>query len=271
MKLEQIRKNWIAPECKDIQAGIQMWDSASSDYRKSPIPDWETDDFLKLVNDSMEISKDMKALDIGCGAGLYTIAFAGKVNKVVGIDFSPSMIRIAKEKTKDNNSQNVEFLRKDWSAFDIEKANFKNAFDIVFAHMSPAICSAATLEKLIACSKKHCFFIKPTIRNGSIFNEVERLAGSRQNANGCDESISYAFGLIWQLGYKPLVSYHDEIWNFEKSLEEAYTWYLGRVRTYKKLTESEETKLKEYLDSIAVDGRIKEAITTTIASMYWQI
>ena len=44
-----------------------------------------------------------KAVDLGCGAGNYAIYLAGRGFEVTGIDFSPTVIKIAKEKQGKSN------------------------------------------------------------------------------------------------------------------------------------------------------------------------
>ncbi|WP_027398656.1 class I SAM-dependent methyltransferase [Anaerovorax odorimutans] len=271
MNISQIRECWVEHADKNNDASIQMWDSASKDYREKANLIWKTDNFLKLLSCFVNFSNIKSVLDIGCGVGLYTIALAEKVNKSIGIDFSPNMIRYANERAKKGNIKNVQFICKDWCKLDIRKEKFEKDFDLVIAYMSPAICSAETFEKLIACSKKYCYFVKPTIRKDCIFHEVEKLVGLEKGCNGSDETISFAFDMALQLGYKPNLTYRDEIWKFEKTLEEAYAWYIGRVKTYKNLTDIEEKKLREYLNSISNNGKVKETIKTTIVSMYWEV
>lgn len=271
MKINSIRETWINPANKDINEKIKVWDSVSTDYKEKQIPKWESNNFLKLLDSSMDLSQITSVLDVGCGAGTYTVALAEKVNKAVGVDLSPNMIRFAKEKAKEYNLNNTEFICGDWDKFDINNENFEKSFDLVFAHMTPAINSAATFEKLIKCSRKYCFFTKPTRRKDSVMDEVEKMVGLKSNNTSSDEKITYAFDMLWQLGYCPQFSYHNEVWKPEKTMEQAYAWYIGRVKTKKNISSLEEAKIKEYLHSIAVDGKIHEIITSTIVTMYWKI
>ncbi|MDD4798709.1 MAG: class I SAM-dependent methyltransferase [Clostridia bacterium] len=270
MNIKQIRENWLDSADKDLNASIEMWNSVSDKYNEIPIPDWHENKFLRLLNDFTQVSNEMSSLDIGCGAGNYSIALAEKVNKSVGIDLSPNMIAYAKNKATERGVNNVEFICEDWNAFDIKKAGFENSFDIVFAHMTPAICSAAAFEKMIACSKGYCLMAKPTRRKDSVLDQIRRIADLDETDKSFDEAISYAFDILWQLGYCPKFTYYDEVWESNKTPEEAYAWYIGRVKTRKKLAEADEARLKDYLQSIAVDGKIAETITTTIVTMYWQ-
>ena len=47
------------------------------------------------------LRKNDTVLDYGCARGAYTIALAGDVKEIRGIDISPKMIELAKKKTKD--------------------------------------------------------------------------------------------------------------------------------------------------------------------------
>jgi len=271
MNIEEIRKNWVNKADKDMDASIKMWDSASLYYKEKPMPEWESNDFLKDLNATIEMTKDMTVLDIGCGAGVYTIALAEKVSHAVGFDLSPKMIQFAKERAQKAGADNVEFIAGDWNEFDVKKEKFEKKFDLVFAHMSPGINSAETFEKMIACSKKHCFLVKSARRKDFIMDQVIDLAGIENNAETTDENITYAFQMLWELGYCPRFTCRQEEWDVEKPLEEAYIWYISRVKTYKTITEEEETKLKDYLKSVAVEGKIHDKTSTTVVTIYWSI
>ncbi|MEK3886029.1 demethylmenaquinone methyltransferase [Bacillus sp. FSL K6-3431] len=61
----------------------------------------------------MSVSKGDKALDLCCGTGDWTIALAKSVGddgKVVGLDFSQNMLKIAKEKKDLENLQQIELI-----------------------------------------------------------------------------------------------------------------------------------------------------------------
>lgn len=271
MNIEEIRKSWINKANKDIGASIKMWDSASTYYREKPLPKWECNDFLKDLNATIELTKDMKVLDIGCGAGVYSIALAEKVNRVVGFDFSPKMIQYAKERAQKTGVDNVEFIAGDWNEFDVKKENFEKKFDLVFAHMTPGINSAETLGKMLACAKNHCFLVKSARRKDLIMDQVIHLAGVDNKAETSDENIIYAFQMLWELGYCPRFTCRQEEWLVEKPLEEAYIWYINRVKTYKNISDLEELKLKDYLNTVAIEGKIQDKTSTTVITIYWQM
>ncbi|HEV8601031.1 MAG TPA: class I SAM-dependent methyltransferase [Patescibacteria group bacterium] len=88
-----------------------------NDHKES---DWWSESALKFLN---YLSKGDKILDVGCGGGLKS-KYLGKLGfKVVGIDFSEEMIKIAKEHYPEG-----EFYVKD-----IKKPIDLGSFDAIFA------------------------------------------------------------------------------------------------------------------------------------------
>jgi ubiquinone/menaquinone biosynthesis C-methylase UbiE len=71
-----------------------------------------------------------KVLDIGCGSGRYSIECARRnADRVVGIDFAPSMINLSQEIARQMNVSNkCEFICGDFLTYP-----FKESFDIVLA------------------------------------------------------------------------------------------------------------------------------------------
>lgn len=85
----------------DIQAGMLSINKHAAYYRKYQ----EEAHFDKII----QLNKNMKVLEVGCGTGRWAFYFAKKVNKVVGIDISDKMIEIAKKKQRNLGIENIEF------------------------------------------------------------------------------------------------------------------------------------------------------------------
>lgn len=96
MNLEELRKEWTK---KDPERGVlqaKLWDKRAGEYKERPIPTAQEHPFLKRVYEEVEIRPEMKILDIGCGAGRFSLAFAKEEAQVTGTDVSPEMIRAAR-------------------------------------------------------------------------------------------------------------------------------------------------------------------------------
>ncbi|MBP3952494.1 23S rRNA (uracil(1939)-C(5))-methyltransferase RlmD [Bacillus sp. YZJH907-2] len=70
----------------------------------------------KLVEIAIDLGKPMKTekmIDLFCGVGTFSLPFASKVGKLVGIEIVESSIESAKRNAKDNGLSNTDFLAKD--------------------------------------------------------------------------------------------------------------------------------------------------------------
>ena len=82
------------------------------------MPDSAVDAFTGVSNVSMfaEISPGSAILDLGCGAGLDALIAAGRVGstgKVIGVDFSETMLDRARQASRELGIENVEFHHAD--------------------------------------------------------------------------------------------------------------------------------------------------------------
>lgn len=59
---------------------VEVWDEAAAGYAEQPIPLFERDPFLQFMDAEVGLlagnAAQMTVLDIGCGAGGYSIALA---------------------------------------------------------------------------------------------------------------------------------------------------------------------------------------------------
>lgn len=110
--------------------------------------------FRKLF-ENINIDKNKKILDLGCGRGDLSIFLAKKGSDVIGIDYSKNAIEIANEKLfRENNFKG----KLKFYLMDAKKISFEeNEFDIVvsidlFEHLYP--------EELEVVSKKISYVLK---------------------------------------------------------------------------------------------------------------
>ena len=92
---------------------------------------------------------DGTALDIGCGSGSLAVLLAGHAESVVGIDISPALIFMARERRRRNTLGNLAFL-----VADAEKLPFRvPSFDLVVSygvlHHMDADCVLPKIDRLL--------------------------------------------------------------------------------------------------------------------------
>ncbi|MDO5016450.1 MAG: class I SAM-dependent methyltransferase [Eubacteriales bacterium] len=267
MDLEYIRNKWTNGMQADMAASISTWDSVAENFVYDDRVNLDEDSFLLLLQDKVNLTEDMTVLDVGCGAGAYSIALAHKVGKVVGVDYSPKMIEAAKRTAAQMGIDNVEFLVRDW--YDLSDLSFEGQFDLVFAHNTPAIVDYGSFVKMIRSSRRYGLLCKPARRTDEVFDELRKMAGL--NAQHFDTSVAYAFDTLWGHGLNPEIFYQDAVWQPSKSLEEAEKWYLGRLKGSIAISEKTENQIKEYLRAVSKDGQVEETIQSTLVNLFWEV
>jgi len=69
-----------------------------------------------------------KVLDLACGTGNMSIRFAGDYKKVLGIDISGEMLKIAGQKANNKRKENIKFIQSDLRNF-----NLSDRVDLAFS------------------------------------------------------------------------------------------------------------------------------------------
>jgi len=90
--------------------------------------------------------RGMHVLDAGCGTGSLSIQMAERGATVVGIDISPSLIRIAQERTPDRLKSQIEFSAGDMLIGDEHQFDAIVAMDSLIHYQTPDFLEA--VEKL---------------------------------------------------------------------------------------------------------------------------
>jgi ubiquinone/menaquinone biosynthesis C-methylase UbiE len=85
-----------------------FWNRLADRYSKSPIAD-EASYQTKLEVTRGHLRPDMRLLEFGCGTGGTAILHAPHVTHIRAIDFSESMLELARTKAKEAGVENVSF------------------------------------------------------------------------------------------------------------------------------------------------------------------
>ena len=266
MNLNDLKEKWGSRMAGDVSASISAWDSAAGDYESRQALTFEDNDFLGYLRDRIPLTGDMTVLDVGCGAGDYSIALARRTGTVTGVDFSPKMIAAACRKAEKAGISNAEFLCRDRHHCSAEE--FRGRYDLVFAHTTPAVDDYGTLVKMMEASRHYGVLCRPARRTDQVFDRIRQMAGLE--TGGQDDSVAYAFDTLWGHGYNPEVTYQDTVWRAEKTTEEAKTWYLGRLKGRCRLEAETEARICTWLEEISENGRVTEVTHTTLVTMFWE-
>lgn len=266
MNVMEIQEKWTNKQNRDLNASISAWDSVAEEYVFDESVTFAHDTFLQFMASKIKLTKELSVLDVGCGAGAYCVALAPCVKNVLGVDFSPRMIAVAKAYAAEHHLENLDYIQRDW--YNCDGNEFIRKFDVVYAHTTPAIADYDSFLKMMQASKKYCFFCKPARRTDLVFDEIKKIVGIPPQNN--DDSVAYTFDTIWSMGGNPEVSYQDTVWHSQRPLNEAKIWYKGRIRGICSLSEKKEKEIDKFLDKCAVNGNVNETINTKLVNFFWE-
>ncbi len=98
MTMEEILEKWRLKE-GNKKAGVELWDSMAQSFAEQALPDFTKNRFLRLLDAENMIDENFSVLDVGCGGALQPCP-CQPMPKCGGVDFSPEMIRRAKDRRK---------------------------------------------------------------------------------------------------------------------------------------------------------------------------
>jgi len=245
----------------------QFWDLRACEFNSrlaSQRGIKETEQVLKFLKEKGALEKNSSVLDIGCGPGKYTLAFAKEVKTVTGTDISPKMIAFAKENARNRGLKNVKLVQASWPEVNILDSGWEKNFDLVFAAFCPGIDSADALKKMAEASRKHCFMSGFATRKDQVMEGLKKHLSIQNKSWG--NQIYFSFNLLWQWVYYPEITYQDRSWTNEYDIEQKADILITRLND-----QANREDIIDYLKTICVNGKITEQTTSKVAWLYWQV
>jgi SAM-dependent methyltransferase len=84
------------------------------------VPDWPGEiDFYRALAGTVQ-SSDKSILEVACGTGRVTLRLAEAGTRIIGIDMSPTMLEVARQKSV--GMQNVHWIQGDMRSFNLDEA-----------------------------------------------------------------------------------------------------------------------------------------------------
>ena len=104
-------------------------------------------------------------LDIGCGSGLYFPPLAGAADRIVGIDFSPEMIKAANRLVEEKELDNIELFVGSAEELPFPDGSFDGVLGIDVLHHIPDLHKAMTEVRRVLRPGGRFASIEPNVLN----------------------------------------------------------------------------------------------------------
>jgi len=250
------------------------WDNRAEEFNKSAYSGGSNNRisniFEFLTNNGM-LDRGSSVLDIGCGPGRFANKFAQVAGTVKGIDISGRMLDFAANNAEANNLTNVSYEKMDWGQANLDGMGWNRKYDLVTAINCPGINNKATLDKMVAASRKYCFLSHFVQRTDSvkdfIVSDILKLDGNTFKK----DRIYSIFNILWLSGYYPGIVYHDSEQERVRPVNEAYDYYCSLIKTEKSLSNSQMNSIRDYIIKSSEDGLVKEIIKSKTAWLFWKV
>jgi len=132
---------------------------------------------IELLVDAAAVGAEDRVLDVGCGPGIVTCAFARRAASAIGLDLVPAMLERARARAAELGVDNVA-----WVAGDLDPLPFEDrSFDVVVTrfvlhHVEDPGSALREMRRVLAPGGTLVVCdVTPPERSAQAFNEMERL------------------------------------------------------------------------------------------------
>ncbi len=258
----------------DATAQAVFWDRRADSFNERKKDD-SSRDMRRLLARQMiakcRLTPESRVLDVGCGTGNYALSLAKRAGWVTGFDISPKMIAHARENAAAAGAKNIDFRVLDWETADLAALDWEKRFDLVLASRTPAISDKAGLDKMIAACKGACLLVTMAESRNSVREKLMPLVGWDEEKARARRPFYCAFNLLWLMGYNPEVTYVDHAWEADYALEDSLLMHRGSFENLRPLTAEEKQAVADCLAREAVNGMVRERVTSKLAVVFWRV
>ena len=212
---------------------VHYWEKRSSDFlthKRAELHSAMAGRWMKEIRSRIPEKKGLRILDVGCGAGFFSVLLAGEGHQVTGVDLTPDMVENARVLAAEEKAD-CEFM-----VMDAEKLDFADeTFDVVISRnltwTLPHVRHA--YREWVRVLKKGGVLLNFDANYGlSDFTDVSALPGNHAHQQIGDEMMRECEEIKRQL---PISSYSRPAWDLET---------LGAM------------KLQEFAVDLGISGRI---------------
>jgi 2-polyprenyl-3-methyl-5-hydroxy-6-metoxy-1,4-benzoquinol methylase len=149
MKYSTFKKMFLDRKKRDkIYCSREYWDSKAEMYEGQAVSMWPNENLdyfynkeqIDLIESILPNVNGLEIMDIGCGTGRMSRYFADRGAEVLGIDFSPGTIDIARSISPSDNP-----TYKEMSIFDLK---LDKSFDLIFS-CATITCACKNRKELL--------------------------------------------------------------------------------------------------------------------------
>ena len=219
------------------------------------------------------LTKGANVLDIGAGPGNWALLLAETADFLTALEPADAMADIlaGRIKAEGNGHGAIEIARRTWQTVELEKEGWDEAFDLVFASMTPGIDGPKNLRKMMAASKGWCYFSAFSGRCWQHWYGDLWKAVFDEPLKGQPHDIIHPFNLVYAMGYRPELRFHS--WNREITMprERALEDFQTHIESYAEITFAIQEKISAFVDARCKNGMFVQRRDACQGMMLWNV
>jgi len=225
---------------------------------------------LKILEQRNLLQSDFEALDIGSGPGDYALELARRVKKVVALDPAPQMLNILQQRAAQAGIINIETVCLTWEEINLVDQGWAQSFDLVFASLTPGIHDRETLEKMMAASRRACFYKGFAWREDPTQKELWQR-WFQNEIPPVPADVFYVFHLLYAWGFCPSLDLQHRSTRRTISVDEAIHDLTLMMSPTVEISEARQAEINKVIGERSDQGIFHKEINLVEGSICWEL
>lgn len=203
-------------------------------------------------------------LDIGCGTGVLTERFARSGANVIGLDISPGMLSLARQRC--SGLENAVFVCHDWNAF-----SAVHDYDLVFSSFCPGVDGLSSILRMESMSRGRCCLVSlghEAMRNMA-FDVWADLGAPNLSLDAFDPL--YPYNVLMDMGRSPEIRDFRVSFELEAAKDDAVDDLVSYMSMFQQLTGRELEAIERAVSSRTRDGTVSWREERQVRVLFWSV